>query len=245
MPSFNDTIYEACKSGDIKKIKDFLKSYKNEEEFPIYGSNMVMEAIKGNQFDIVKTIFDSGLQKDELNEPSNAEVFFSYASMFGSHQIYKFLFHHFEENETIFKRTMEITPRTIAHYGQLDSLKYLFANYSENELLQKNLKEGDILSHACMGGSLDIIKYILNDENLKQHVDIHIYGDNPFKSAYRQGKKNVMEYFIFDLDIELSKDIKEVVETDSDAFKMFSVRELAKSLEQDKPNNKTTRKVKI
>jgi hypothetical protein len=240
-----NTIYDACKNGDIKTIQDFLTSEDSKKECYSYGHNMVTEAIKGNHFDIVKTIYDSKFKLDEITNINNVEKFFQDTLKYNTPEIFKFLLHYFETDEKIFQRTMKYTPMTISRYGQLDNLKYLFANYSDNKYLQDNLKHGDILAHACENGNLNIIKYILSDDQLKRNVDIHIYDELPFKYAYDNNRTNVIEYFIFDLDIELNQHIKNKVEPDSDAFKMFSVRELAKSLEQDKPGNKTTRKAKI
>jgi hypothetical protein len=52
-----------------------------------------------------------------------------------------------------------------------------FKNHNKKELNQ-------VLIEACYDGKLEIIKYVLESEYLKEHANIHYNHDNPFIGFY-------------------------------------------------------------
>lgn len=65
---------------------------------------------------------------------------------------------------------------------------------------------------ACKVQDFDLICYLLNSNRMKNKADIHANKDEGFKLAFIYGRFNILEYFIFELNIEKSKVIQEYLD---------------------------------
>lgn len=85
--------------------------------------------------------------------------------------------------------------------GSLDVVKYMAP------LILKNLDQPEILlnngvSAASAGGKLDVVKYLLEPQNLKFTIDIISYGEYALFLASENGHVEVMDYLLFSEDLE-------------------------------------------
>jgi hypothetical protein len=83
-----------------------------------------------------------------------------------------------------------------------------FSDCSEKEL-------NKILIEACYDGKLEIIKYVLESENLKEHANIHYNRDNSFYWLLLKEHFDIIEYLIYDYKIEKT----ELIELHLNSFK--------------------------
>jgi len=262
------TIYEACKNGDLETINSFLNSdivnseyyktfdYRTLTPSQIYDdiSSGVMAniAISNNQFEITKTIFNSTYKTDELFTQFNIQDYFRAACDKKDFETFKFLLNHPKVITNKNNEIIGLLSRIVTTSDNLNMLEYLFDNFPSHKSskLYQNVEEGDIIIHAARNGYTHIIKYILSKDYLKDAIDLHLYKDEAFRSAYRNGHLETIKYFIFDLKLELNDIIKGHIENDKHAcnevLKMFETQELNNSLqlELDRPNKKV-QKVKL
>ena len=105
-----------------------------------------------------------------------------------------------------------------------------------------------VFLECCHNGNLERIKYVLHSPDLREHADIHAHYDSGFGYAAQFGHTEVVEYFIFDMNIEKTKFItanlkpkhKDKIEN------MFRLRDLNAKLEEDLTVSKiTNKKIKL
>lgn len=60
-----------------------------------------------------------------------------------------------------------------------------------------------------MFGSLEVLKYLYESDKIKKNINIHAKNDAPFRMATRMGKYDILEYLIFEQNIEETKEIKD------------------------------------
>jgi hypothetical protein len=126
------------------------------------------------------------------------------------------------------------------------SFQSIAENFSNNVDLICNLKDGNTLIKASRFGQLEIIKYILNTDFLNKHVDIHVNDDAIFRAALEAKQVDILRYFIFDLNIEITPNIKRMIDINSDISNMFELRNINKSLNNELNNNSAiTKKLKV
>lgn len=105
------------------------------------------------------------------------------------------------------------------------------------------------MSWAAYKGHLNIVQYLLTSTELKKHADIHKNHDESFIWACNHNQLEIIKYFIFDRNIEKTKNIKNYLYSNSShpANHMFKARELSDELENelfsDSINNKTKLKL--
>ena len=107
---------------------------------------------------------------------------------------------------------------------------------------KKDLNWGYI--SACQQGSVDKVKYLLSSPDLNKHADIHAWSDLGFTCACVRKNLEIIEYLIFDMNIEKTKKIEKYLKNkpNEQVKKWFRLRELNNKLEQelycDRLNNK-------
>jgi hypothetical protein len=130
--------------------------------------------------------------------------------------------------------------------NKLKVFESIIENFFNDESLIDTLEKGKTLRIASSIGNLDAIKYILNNDNLKKYVNIHVNDDAIFREAFEAKQKHVLHYFIFDLNIEITSNIKNMIDIDSEIAHMFELRSINKDLNNDLNNNSSIlKKLKV
>jgi phage pi2 protein 07 len=88
---------------------------------------------------------------------------------------------------------------------------------------------------AIIGNRMEIVKYLLFSPELTEHINIHDYKDKAFETALRAQKMDILEYFIFDLNIQKTEYIEDYIYEFSkwEVEDMFNRRELKTSLDNE------------
>lgn len=90
----------------------------------------------------------------------------------------------------------------------------------------------DKLINCCSKGQLEKAQYLLRSDDLKIHANIHAQKDAAFLRAYINAHNKIINYFIFDLNIEKTLEIEEIIKKDKLVNKMFESRNLMNTLSE-------------
>jgi len=130
--------------------------------------------------------------------------------------------------------------------GYLDEVKYL--------LTSKDLKEHPSvtedampLSIACAEGKLEVVKYLLTSSDLKEHANVYAKETEAFKVACNRLCEEVVEYLIFEFNIEKNQDIINILSFPKTPFdarvaNMFTMREVNSELSQELNSDNTDKR---
>jgi ankyrin repeat protein len=161
--------------------------------------------------------------------------------------------------------------------GDLEAVKFLLTSDDLMFNAQINCENNDPLFQACDYDRMEIIKYLLTSDELKNHadkyfalklcceedkieilefllknsaldIDIHIDNSILFELALSNKSNNVLNYLIFNENIERTSRINDLVNKyKNDQVKnWFDLREVNKELNKDLVNNHlTTKKLKV
>lgn len=102
----------------------------------------------------------------------------------------------------------------------------------------------DLLGNACVNNNIEVFKYVY-DYYQSLFSDTDAYG---FQEACENKNTNILEFLIFEKNIELSKDIRADIQLYKceEATKIFETRELKKQLTGELPvNQEVSTKVKL
>ena len=134
-------------------------------------------------------------------------------------------------------------------YGQIDIVKYLLTSPDLKQHADIHARNDSALSCACNKGHLDLVIYLLTSSYLKEHANIYAQYDNAFIGTVENGHLDIIHYFIFDYQIEKTKDIEEylVDNKTEDILFLFEKRQFQQKLQSKLyiKNNKQTNKLKI
>jgi hypothetical protein len=101
---------------------------------------------------------------------------------------------------------------------------------------------------ACIEGYLDLAKYIINNPKLNQHIDISEDKNNYFRTACSFDHFDIVEYFIFELNLPKTDDIIDFIEKMDfpNVEEMFKKRDLHNELQLELGNQVSfNKKIKI
>lgn len=100
---------------------------------------------------------------------------------------------------------------------------------------------------ACRIGEFDTVKYLLHSDELKEHADIHTKNDYGLIRACQNKHLDIVRYFIFDINIEKTKDIIRFLinRSDEQVFNMFKLRDIKEQLEKEFTSDKLDNKKRI
>lgn len=115
-------------------------------------------------------------------------------------------------------------------FGDLNVVNLL---ESDIENLQDSLNLG--LQWASANGHIEVVHYLLTSPICKEKINIHHNNDSTMKSACMENRINIIEYLIFDYNIEKTNEIiNYMAEYDLDNIQNFFVkRELKEKLTED------------
>lgn len=103
-----------------------------------------------------------------------------------------------------------------------------------------------IYVHSCSEGALDAVKMIAEYGTKK---NFHTMNDMPFINCYRSKDREkqaaVLNFLIFDLQLELTEEIQKVIKDDEETKNKFKLRELNNKLENKLNVKERDKKLKI
>lgn len=76
-----------------------------------------------------------------------------------------------------------------------------------NGLADIHYKNDWILQEACYNGNLDLVKFLLTSEDLKEKANIHAEGDSPLLHACKERKYDVLVFLLASEDLKEKADI--------------------------------------
>lgn len=147
--------------------------------------------------------------------------------------------------------------------GHYEVIEYLLNSPDLKENISIHAQGDYALIGACISGDIEMAKYLLTSPTLKEHIDIHTGGSNyksdkPFITAYSYERLELIHYFIFELNIEKTDEIKALLSNHMNeqyerisqtVNSMFEKRELneelVKELNSDTISKNVSKKAKI
>jgi hypothetical protein len=212
--------YEICKFGDIEAVKFLL--FFNEAPFLPDIHEQVKRAINA---------------ACTYNHLELLKYCFSLEKSHGIVISEQILFHSFD---------------SAAKEGNLDILKFFFfpQKMSESPKISIEKYGNDFLISAAREGQYNVFTYLLTNDKIKEHIDVHYRNDIIFRYVITNNHRELMKFLIFDINIDKTKNIDEFLKNklplSEDAKKMFEVKEMNTELHKDL--NATfikTKKVKV
>lgn len=123
--------------------------------------------------------------------------------------------------------------------GDIETIKYLLTSPDLEKHAEIHSKNDFGIMNACVHQKLKIVDYLLKSSELKEHANIHVRNDVIFKNACHHNRWNIIEYFIFDYQIDKTKEIEKylVKQNKINILNMFDKRELEKRIQKDLQKN--------
>jgi len=234
---------QACIVGDIEKIKFLLTSNKLKKNVDIHfdDDNGFIMACQNGQLETVRYLLTSPDLKEHADIHACLDWGLCMACRIGNLEIVKYLLSspelkehaniHADDDHALFQTFID---------GHLHIIKYLLTSsdlkehatiYPENHLRLATSKE-----------HINILDFLFKSDELQNKIDPHVGNDIIFYTAYKECKINVLNYLIYDLNIEINDSIENYLNDKRisifDKVKnMFEMRELNKDLSQNLNNN--------
>jgi hypothetical protein len=233
MSELNAKVYKACGENDVEFMSQYLNSTQYKES-SISPYNLILLACKNHSVEILSSIFNSPYKRDKLENWDDVNSFIKMGVASGNLEIVHFLLKNPMVLETN-SHAVELAATHASINGNLQILESLIDSYPQDEHLSHSLKNGSIFIDSISSGHLKLVDFLINSPKVK--TDIHLNEDQPFKCAYNSSQLAILEYFIVDLNIEKTDNIIEHLNANSDTKinKLFELRELHKSLDEELP----------
>jgi ankyrin repeat protein len=246
----------ACEKGNLDEVRYLLTSPELKEHADIhhYEDAGLSDACWHGHFDIVKYLLTSPDLKEHANLNDHKEK--SCGALLnacgaGHFEIVKYLLTSSDLKEHALINWVFMPPLSAAcEKGHFEIVKYL--------LTSPDLKEhSDITMNVLLAtiakNQIDILKYLLTLDNVSKLEDIHASEDLLFKHGIYNDARECISYLIFDMNIEMTDNIKKLLEEpakEQEKFvieikDMFEKRFLAHSLSEELPNVSLYSKKKI
>lgn len=177
--------------GDLDFFKLILNHprYKNIVDLNIQNEmrdTVFLVACKKSQIDIVEFLFNN---KDSL------KINIQHENMLGWNGLFSIC------------QTDDIDD----YQKYIKTIKYLLTNLIHSFNINKTDLQGwNVLMYACHNNNLNIVKYLLTSSELSEKANLYHISDNgltPFKLALSTNSRELIDFFIMDLKINIDKDI--------------------------------------
>ena len=259
---------KACYENDIDKIKYIFESDVLDEIFGIGKSGILSDTLE----ELEKIILDADLIKKccELNHVEILKYFLSYCNGMNAFTIEDLQSQLNEgavmacQKDSVEALDYILNSRDIELHAKIDTdamffyacanncirvLDFLFKEPKIEHEMDFAIRSNEILKLACAYSDLNTIKFILHYPEFQNKINIHVEQDNPFSLLINNRKEDVIEYFIFELKINKTEDISNLLEKKKrlDIEKMFETRDLKNELNfelKDNVNN-VVKKIKV
>lgn len=152
-------------------------------------------------------------------------------------------------NITLSEQTLFYAVDNAARLGKIDIID-LFFSPMESAKIPIDKYGSELMVTAARQNKFNVMDFLLSNDKLKNHVDIHYKEDLIFKYAAKNNNIELIQFLIFDMNIEMTKDIDAFLKNDLQSKeiikKMFNARFMSNELTHNLPANLTsTKKIKI
>jgi hypothetical protein len=227
-------LLNACISGNI----NFIKQIVNTDLVGRIPSGPLcyqlgLAACANDKTDIIKCLMDSPELHNRINREHYITEYFKIACANGRLKTVEYLSTADNINRENPKLLFSIGLTYATRDGKLNITKYLLEHFKD--LINEDvIKTGQLVNTACEYGELEILKY-LHSINILNKDNIHQDDDANFRIAYDNNKLEIIRYFIFDLNMDKTEDIKQILseKKNKEIEHMFALRDLNKELHSD------------
>lgn len=242
----NEAFVDACANGDFKKAHYLLK----EESLPYKASIFYNDtacfklAFHYGHVDIIKYLSSSHELKEHIDVKPYGYGILDFARKTKDWKWLELLLPIVvDDSNQNFKHLINFSCRD----GDWDTVNYLFNSNTWKHKIEVN---DELYDHACYGGNVKIIDFLRKNFS----YNISVSDDIAFLNAYRglvygEEYSEVIKYFISDLNVPYSINIKEYMEDDRFTAdedrnaatiikKMFEARDLKNALKDELESNK-------
>lgn len=241
LPSENQIrLNKICMEHDITKLLDFIKSNKNLKDVSIHGSfytACVNESMRKNEFidiflnnkNLIKHINISNICANMISI-NNFEIFKKLSSLISINDVLSDYLKQVIENGNIeflkkLLKEYQVAP-LINHKalikacecGNLDMIKYLFENYDIDIHFDHDLA----IRRAGSNNHMNIVKYLLQNPNLKENANPSTMNDDLSITAIMQDNKELVQYLYNEYGLEESKRVIDYKNYKQDLADMYS-----------------------
>lgn len=232
----------SCSKGNLKQAKKYIKQLTIDKES--LGKGLELACIFGH-ISIVKYLLTAKELKEHAQIDFQNNIAIMKACKHGHLNIVKYLLQSPKlkkhANIHITVSDMEDYPFMLAaEYNQDEIVKYLLKLKNKNKPSIKSTEYG-VVKEYLLKGNLEMFKYIIEKEN----IDIHLDNDYCFKFAVERKHYSIINYLIFELDINITNEIKNYLkeQKETEIEEMINKRELNKTLSK-KLSIKNTNEIK-
>lgn len=250
----NHEFHIACIQGDLNLVKYLLTSSELKQHADIHfeKDECVVLACKYGQLGVLQYLLTSSDLKTHPDVHAQKGAGFQWACTNGRLDIIKYFFFDpsISDNFNLEKHSYEAIIRAI-HADANKIVEYIL---NEPEITKHNFNynKGFILEAACECGRLDILKYLVDLPHFNKDLDFHFKNDTCFKGASYYGNLDIVEFLIFDMKLEKTKEIENFISINNRNINKDQIDRMfnARDLEIDLKNNQdikpiTTKKIKV
>lgn len=221
----------ACSNGNLIQVRKYIKSLKIEKLH--LGQGLELACIFGH-IKIVEYLLSSKELKEHAEIDYRKNIAIMKACKHGHLDIVKYLLESPKlkkhANIHITVSDMEDYPFMLAaEYNQDEIVKYLMELKDKNKPDIKSSEYG-VVKEYLLKGNLEMFKYIVE----KEKIDIHLDNDYCFKFAVERKHYQILNYLIFDLNININSEIENhlIKNKEEEIKEMFKKRELNNKLSE-------------
>jgi ankyrin repeat protein len=235
---------QACWDGNLNKIEFFLTSSKLSRNVNIHYDDDagLHNACSNHNLEVVDYLLTSPKLKEHADIHSCLDWPLSLAAKVGDLEIVKFLLTSPKLKD---KANIHADDDYAFHLacanGHLEVVKYMLTSSELDE--HAHIHPYSNYKIIIENGHLDILKFLLESKKLNVHAE----NDLIFISACNQGNLKIIQYLIFDLNIDVNENIKNYLKSEINPFvekvkHMFEMRETNESLEKELLSDKLYQK---
>lgn len=238
---------QASRRGELDKIKFFLTSTKLSKNVDIHYSedDALHSACSNGHLAVVDYFLTSPDLKEHSDIHACLDWALSTAARAGNLNIVKYLLTSPKLTEhSDIHADDEFTLQMACAEGGLEIVEYLLTSH---ELSDWAKIRPDHLRVVAANGHLDIIKFFLESPKLKSNLNIHEENDIIFIEASKAEQAHLIQYLIFELNIDINENINKYLTQDKSSFieqikYMFQMRDTNQSLEKELSSDKIYQK---
>ena len=239
-----DFPFYACKVGHVETIRNFLNSEDALNKKLHSPYRMLMIASKNGHLEIVKLLLDSPFSKNERTY-SEIKDYMHEAIQKGYLDIVKFL-----REIPVFKEETDDAKcaRVVlfsAGSGQLNILKYALQEFKDDPMTKQVLENGGAIEAACEEGKLDVVQFLIELPIERKNKQLTPF----FESAYKYDRLEVLQYLIFELNLEKNDDINQLMNNKPNiqVEQLFEMKKLNNALQKElcSTDNSKLKKMKV
>lgn len=237
-----------CASGNVEKALKIYKSFNINQDS--LNKALQIACIFG-QYEIVKLLLNSQIIKEKADIHYDNETALNNACREGHLEIVKYLIESPEiiEHANIHLKLhgMNDYPFVLAsEHGKDDIVKYLIKLEGKDK---PNIESGEysVVKQYLLSGNLDMLKYIIEEENINLHLD----NDYLFIFASKNKSYHIIEYLVLEKNIDINANIANDIEDNNDKIinqiieKRKLLNKMKNKLEKERGNRKKEHNMKI